>query len=94
MGRAAGGKSGKIRGKDKKDLILRPKEVTIDPTFYETRHKQERMIALQAKFEQIPEMKRLLLMTKRAKLIHYIAKQSPEIDMQLMELRKQMVNAV
>jgi len=86
--RAAGGKSGKIKNKDKTDLILRPKEVSIDPQFYESRNKLERIIALQAKFEQIPEMKRLLMLTKRAKLIQYIAKQPPEVDMQLMEVRK------
>ena len=86
--RAAGGKSGKMKNKDKTDLILRPKEVSIDPQFYESRNKLERNIALQAKFEQIPEMKRLLLLTKRAKLIQYIAKQPPEVDIPLMEVRK------
>jgi hypothetical protein len=86
--RAAGGKSGKMKNKDKTDLILRPKEISIDPQFYESRNKHERGIALQAKFEQIPEMKRLLMLTKRAKLIQYIAKQPPVVDMQLMEVRK------
>jgi len=86
--RAAGGKSGKMKSKDKTDLILRPKEVSIDPQFYESRNRVERITALQAKFEQIPEMKRLLLLTKRAKLIQYIAKQPPEVDIPLMEVRK------
>ena len=90
--RAAGGKSGKIKNKDKTDLILRPKEVSIDPQFYESRNKSERVIALQAKFEQIPEMKRLLMLTKRAKLVQYIAKQPPEVDIQLMEVRKRIKN--
>ncbi len=88
IAKAAGGKSGKMKGSDKKDVILRPKDVTIDPNFYEGRNKKERMTALMAKFGKIPEMTKLLKMTKRAKLVHYIAKQPPEIDVQLMEVRK------
>lgn len=88
IAKAAGGKMGKMKGSDKKDVILRPKDVTIDPHFYEGRNKKERMTALMAKFKNIPEMNKLLKMTKRAKLVHYIAKQPPEVDVQLMEVRK------
>ena len=88
IAKAAGGKTGKMKGSDKKDVILRPKDVTIDPHFYEGRNKKERMTALMAKFKNIPEMNKLLKMTKRAKLVHYIAKQPPEVDVQLMEVRK------
>lgn len=87
---AAGGKSGKYRSKtegDKKDTVLRPKEVQIDPQFYTGRNVLERKRALKVKYEQNPEMKRLLQMTKRAKLVHYIAKQPPEVDKPLMEVR-------
>ena len=88
IAKAAGGKTGKMKGTDKKDVILRPKEVSIDPHFYEGRNKKERMTALMTKFDKIPEFNKLLKMTKRAKLVHYIAKQPPEIDVQLMEVRK------
>jgi len=88
---AAGSKSGKWKSKtkdvSKKETLLRPKEVTIDPQFYAGRHVQERKRALQAKFTQNPEMNKILQMTKRAKLVHYIAKQPPEVDIPLMEVR-------
>lgn len=81
---------GTRRGGPKKDLVLRPKEVTMDPHFYEGRHRRERAVALQAKFEQLPEMRRALLLTKRAKLVQYIAKQPPVVDVQLMEVRRRL----
>ena len=89
---AAGGKTGKWKSKDKKDTLLRPKEVTIDPHFYGGRDQQERRRALHYKFEHIPEMNRLLKMTKRAKLVKYVAKQPPEVDVALMEVRKTLMN--
>lgn len=89
---AAGSKTGKSKSKEKKDTLLRPKEVTMDPNFYEGRHERERRRALQYKFEQIPEMNRLLKMTKRAKLVKYVAKQPPEVDVALMEVRKWLMN--
>ena len=81
---------GARRGGPKKDLVLRPKEVTMDPHFYEGRNRRERAVALQAKFEQLPEMRRALLLTKRAKLVQYIAKQPPVVDVQLMEVRRRL----
>jgi len=101
---SAGSKSGKHRAKESgdkddkgeegavakktKDVLLRPKTVTIDPQFYAGRSDQERRRALLAKFQDHPEMKRLLQMTKRAKLVHYIAKHPPEADLPLMEIRR------
>lgn len=101
---SAGSKSGKHRAKDggekgdkdeegaavkkTKDVLLRPKTVTIDPQFYAGRSDQERRRALVAKFQDNPEMKRLLHMTKRAKLVHYIAKHPPEADLPLMDIRR------
>ena len=88
---AAGSKSGKWKSKskdsDKKYILLRPKEVAMDPQFYAGRHLQERMRGLHAKFTQIPEFKKILEMTKRAKLVHYIAKNPPEVDIPLMKTR-------
>jgi hypothetical protein len=90
---AAGSKSGKWKSKSKdststkKDILLRPKEVVMDPQFYAGRHIQERMRGLHAKFTQIPEYKKILELTKRAKLVHYIAKQPPEVDIPLMKTR-------
>lgn len=89
---AAGSKTGKWKSKEKKDTVLRPKDVTMDPIFYDGRDKRERRRALQYKFEQIPDMNRLLNMTKRAKLVKYVAKQPPEVDVTLMEVRKMLMN--
>jgi hypothetical protein len=91
---AAGSKTGKWKSKEskgKKDTLLRPNDVTIDPVFYDKQHGRnqlERRRALQYKFEHLPEMNRLLKMTKRAKLVKYVAKQPPEVDVALMEIRK------
>jgi predicted NAD-dependent protein-ADP-ribosyltransferase YbiA (DUF1768 family) len=81
MAKAAGGKSGKLKGE-----LLRPAEVTIDPDFYK-RNKQEIYAAQYAKFTQNEELKRLLLATKNAKLLHYVKGSPPEILEELMLVR-------
>jgi len=43
--------------------------------------------ALTAKFEN-PEFKKVLVATKKAKLLHFVRGSEPEVDMLLMELRK------
>jgi predicted NAD-dependent protein-ADP-ribosyltransferase YbiA (DUF1768 family) len=83
----AGGKSGKY----KKEQI-RPKNYKIDPDFYPERNKQERRRALEAKFSQNGDVQLLLLNTKKAKLVQYVAgsTRKPEID--LMEIREKLAN--
>jgi predicted NAD-dependent protein-ADP-ribosyltransferase YbiA (DUF1768 family) len=81
MAKTAGGKSGKLKGE-----LLRPVEVSIDPDFYK-RNKQELYAAQYAKFTQNEELKRLLLATKNAKLMHYIKGSPPEIFEELMLVR-------
>lgn len=88
LARAAGGKTGKL-----KTDILRPKQVLIDPDFYPIRNIQERSKALRAKFTQHAELARILMETKKAKLVHYIAKNPPEIDLELMKLRDELIRA-
>jgi predicted NAD-dependent protein-ADP-ribosyltransferase YbiA (DUF1768 family) len=86
LARAAGGKSGKIKGTAaKKEVILRPKTVVMDPDFYPVRARQERVRALTAKFES--GLRPVLLDTQRAKLTHYIIKQPAETDVELMQVR-------
>jgi hypothetical protein len=82
LAKAAGSKTGKT-----KDIVLRPKNVVIDPDFYPTRNKEERYIALRAKFTENEEMKHTLSLTKDAKLVHYIARQPPEMDDAMMRVR-------
>lgn len=83
--KSAGGKSGKYRKE------LGNEKVTLDPDFYGGRDKVERANALTAKFEN-PELKKVLLDTKKAKLLHFVRGAEPEVDMLLMELRKPTVS--
>jgi predicted NAD-dependent protein-ADP-ribosyltransferase YbiA (DUF1768 family) len=66
---------------------LRPSNVKIDPDFYGGRNIVEREKALYAKFTQNLDLKNVLLATKNAKLMKYISKSPPEIDVVLMRVR-------
>jgi predicted NAD-dependent protein-ADP-ribosyltransferase YbiA (DUF1768 family) len=89
MAKAATSKSGKY-----KDIVLRDRKVTADPDFFEIkvepRYLQERRVALYSKFTQNLDLKRILLETKRAKLVHFVRSREPEMDIQLMQLRKEL----
>ena len=54
----------------------------------EQRSKKERKDALNCKFSQNQDMKKVLLETKDAKLVKFIRSNPPEIDIELMEVRK------
>ena len=82
MAKAAASSSGKYEG-----TLIRPIEVAIDPTFYGKRKEKELFDALCAKFTQIPELNRVLLETKNAKLMHYLKKKEPELSEQLIIVR-------
>ena len=60
----------------------------IDPDFYSNRNLEEKKKAIEAKFTQNEELKRLLIMTNPAKLVHFKRGNSPETDIELMEIRK------
>lgn len=91
MAKAAGGKSGKLKGK-----LLRPIEVQIDPDFFGTRHKKEMYAAQYAKFtkqnntkdKDSTDFKHLLLATKNAKLTHYVRGKPPVVFDELMMVRE------
>jgi predicted NAD-dependent protein-ADP-ribosyltransferase YbiA (DUF1768 family) len=78
--KAAGGKMGKYR----KELGF--EKVSLDPDFYGGRDKVERANALMAKFEN-PQLRKVLIGTKKAKLLHFVRGSEPEVDTLLMELR-------
>jgi len=86
LAKAAGSQYG-IYKKGKKDIIVRPNTIRIDPDFYGSRKTEERERALYAKFSQNEELKHLLISTKNAILQHFIPKQKAEKDYLLMKVR-------
>jgi len=82
MAKAAASSSGKYKG-----TLLRPAEVSIDPTFYGKRKEKELFEAICAKFTQIEDLKKVLLETRNAKLMHYLKGKEPELAEQLINVR-------
>ena len=85
LAKSAGGKSGKSKGK-----LLRPENIKIDKDFFKNeRSSKEMKRAQREKYSQNPELKRMLLLTKDAKLTHF-SRGSPPIEFtETMELRKE-----
>jgi predicted NAD-dependent protein-ADP-ribosyltransferase YbiA (DUF1768 family) len=86
LAKAAGSKSGRH-----KDKLLRPKNVKFDTDFKEEgmvmRNVDERNAALDAKFTQNMDLKKILAETKKAKLLHFVRSGQPILDMDLMKVR-------
>jgi predicted NAD-dependent protein-ADP-ribosyltransferase YbiA (DUF1768 family) len=83
MARVAGSKSGQYKGTQ-----LRPTNIKVDSDFYGSRYLEEREKALFAKFSQNEDLKKILLLTKDAKLVKYVPKKETEVDRILMKVRK------
>lgn len=92
IAKAAGALSGQMKKKGTKEtMILRPKNIVIDPDFYgQKRNLIERELAVRSKFAQNEDLKQLLLATKNAKLIHFIRGDGYETDDILMNIRKEL----
>jgi len=74
-----------------KEMVLRSKNVKPDSTYTEEEQEKERVKAIRAKFEQNQDLKQLLLNTKMALLKHFIRRDEPTTDTELMKLRKEMM---
>jgi len=88
---AAGSKSGKL-----KDRIVRPKNVKFDADFKEDgvfmRSQEERQLAIDAKFTQNLDLKKVLAETKKAKLVHFVRSGPAEPDLLLMKTRAKILS--
>tara|TARA_B110000879_G_C11183015_1_gene519585 strand:+ start:2593 stop:4638 length:2046 start_codon:yes stop_codon:yes gene_type:complete len=88
MAIGAASKTGKY-----KNELLRPDNVTVDADYYDVGRKskedEERYKALLAKFTQNQDLKKVLMETNRAKLVHFIRRDDPITDMILMKIRKE-----
>jgi predicted NAD-dependent protein-ADP-ribosyltransferase YbiA (DUF1768 family) len=82
MAKAAGGKTGKYKGE-----LLRPVEVTIDSDFLGKRKSREMYVAQYAKFTQNEDLKKMLLATGDAKLVHFSRGSEPIVFDELMLIR-------
>ena len=77
------GETGKYKTK-----VFRPKNVKMDNDYDLGRGEEERKLAVKAKFTQNEDMKHILLATKRAELLHFVRRGTPQPDMELMRLRR------
>jgi predicted NAD-dependent protein-ADP-ribosyltransferase YbiA (DUF1768 family) len=67
----------------------RPGNINIDPDFYDgERSHNERQQALKAKFDGNLDLKEALLLTGDAKLVIFVRQSPPEVDVDLMTLRR------
>lgn len=82
MAKGAGGQTGKYKGE-----LLRPKSVVIDPDFYDKRGPKELFEAEFAKFSQNEDLKKVLELTKRAKLVQHQRGKQGEVNDNLMIVR-------
>lgn len=96
LAKAAGGQSGKFKGE-----VVRPKEVKLDPDFFAvpkgvtySRGEIEMEAAMRAKFTQHPDLKQILLATKKAKLEHIRRSRPAEVFNDLMRVRRELRDAI
>jgi len=104
LAKAAGGKSGmttKLVDGVKKKVLVRPKNVTIDPDFFKktqgmkyVRGEMEMESAMRAKFTQNADLKKLLLATKKAKLEHITRGKPAIVFNDLMRVRRELQQEV
>lgn len=92
MAKAGGSKSGKYGQQNQNQELIRPKTVKIDEDYLE-RYDNELNKALEAKFSQNPDLLEILVLTKRAKLVHHQRGKEDRVADNLMILRDKVVRS-
>lgn len=86
LAKSAGGKSGKSKGK-----LIRPSNIQMDKDFFKNgRSSNEMKLAQREKYKQNEELKRMLLLTKDAKLTHFSRGSPPIVFTETMEIRDEL----
>ena len=87
MAKGAGGKSGKFKNKQ-----IRPPDIKLDDDFFTTDRNIEEMNRAQlAKFMQSDELKKMLIATKNARLMHFQRGSEPVEFTNLMKIRSDLI---
>lgn len=86
----------KTKTGEKKTVVLRDKtKIKIDADFYNgVRNHDERRAAIREKFKQHPQLRRALALTKRALLKQFRPRKEPEPDVELMEVREELMEDI
>lgn len=86
LAKSAGGKSGKSKGK-----LIRPSNIQMDKDFFKNgRSSNEMKLAQMEKYKQNKELKKMLLLTKDAKLTHFSRGSPPIVFTETMEIRDEL----
>lgn len=85
LAKSAGGKTGKHKGE-----LLRPKEIKPDENYDEFVASKNVIKALKAKFSTADDLKQVLVLTKRAKLVHSQKSKEPKPAEELMIVRAEL----
>lgn len=86
LAKSAGGKSGKSKGK-----LIRPSNIKMDKDFFKNgRSSNEMKLAQREKYKQNEELKKMLLLTKDAKLTHFSRGSPPILFTETMEIRNEL----
>jgi hemerythrin-like domain-containing protein len=81
-------------GKGPDGFIFRDAKIAPDANYTDSSRNMYLYNAFMAKFGQNPEFKKILLLTKNAKLLHYIKGKEPEIVDQLMIVREKLKESI
>jgi len=86
LAKSAGGKSGKSKGK-----LIRPSNVKMDKDFFQDNRSSDEMKSAQMeKYKQNEDLKKMLLLTKDAKLTHFSRGIPPIVFTETMEIRDEL----